>query len=235
MADRRSGDRGGLTRASLLCAGALGLALNAGLAVTALEAEPVAGEVPLADVLEVLVIDRDVLAIDAAGGGQTVVRLRLGESVSWRGARGKVGVVITDQRVLAVSTQSGFWQELDYGRAEVPPDAALLGERVALVITSQRALGFDGGSGNLVEYRLGVDEPVLGARVGSNVAVVVTGRRALGLSPFVGGFFRFPLDLRDRIEAIHADSNLVTLTTQRRVLIFRATTGSWEERPRELR
>jgi hypothetical protein len=202
---------------------------------SSLQAQPVAGEIPLADVLEVLVVDRDVLAIDAAGGGQTAVRLRLGETVSWKGAQGKIGVVITDQRILAVSTRSGAWQETDYRRMEVPPATALLGERVALVITSERALGFDGGSANLVEYRLGIDEPVLATRVGRNVAVVVTGRQALGLSPFVGGFFGVPLELRDRIESIDAGSNLVTLTTDKKVLIFRATTGSWEERLRALR
>ena len=62
-------------------------------------AQGVAGEVPLADVLEILVVDRDLLAIDAAGGGQTVARLRLHETVLWKGARGKVGVIITDQRM----------------------------------------------------------------------------------------------------------------------------------------
>ena len=70
---------------------------------------------------------------------------------------------------------------------------------------------------------------------GSNVGVVVTDRRALGLSPFVGGFFAIRLDIGDHIEAVSADSNLVTLTGVKRVLIFRATTGTWEERRRGLR
>jgi hypothetical protein len=197
-------------------------------------AQNVAGEVPLADVLEILVIDRDLLAIDAAGGGQTVARLRLKETVLWKGARGKVGVIITDQRILAVATQSGSWQQTDYGRTEQRPESALLGERVALAITSERVLGFDGGSGNLVEYRLGPREKVVASRVGENVGVVVTDRRAIGLSPFLGGFFGIPLTLGDRVEAVTAESNLATLTVGRRVLIFRATTGSWEERLRDL-
>jgi hypothetical protein len=198
-------------------------------------AQPVAGEIPLADVLEVLVVDRELLAIDGAGGGQTVARLRLDESVLWKRTRGKVGVVLTDQRVLAVATQSGSWQEADYGRTEVPPESAFLGERVALVITSERVLGFNGGSGNLVEYRLGVREQVLMARAGENVGVVLTDRRALGLSPFLGGFFSVPIGLNDQIESVTADSNIATLTGARRVLIFRATSGSWEERSRKLR
>ena len=40
--------------------------------------------------LEILVVDRELLAIDAAGGGQTVTRLRLNETVLWKGARGKI-------------------------------------------------------------------------------------------------------------------------------------------------
>jgi hypothetical protein len=188
-------------------------------------AQGVAGEVPLADVLEILVLDREMLA---------TARLRLDETVLWKGARGKVGVIITDQRILAVASQSGSWQEADYRRTEQRPESALLGERVALVITSERVLGFNGGSGNLAEYRLGPREKVLAARVGANVGVVATDRRALGISPFQGGFFSTALELGDQIEAISAESNLATLTVRRRLLIFRATTGTWEERSRNL-
>jgi hypothetical protein len=212
--------------------GALLLAMAAG-SVPA-RAQGVAGEVPLADVLEILVVDRELLAIDAAGGGQTVARLRLDETVVWKGARGKVGVIITDQRILAVATQSGSWQETDYRRTELRPESALLGERVALLITSERVLGFNGGSGNLVEQRLGPREKIVTVRVGENVGVVVTDRQALGLSPFLGGFFSTPIGLKDQIESVSAESNIATLTGGRRILIFRATTGTWEERAREL-
>jgi hypothetical protein len=214
----------------------IGALLLVMVAITApSRAQNVPGEVPLADVLEILVVDRDLLAIDGAGGGQTAARLRLEETVLWKGARGKVGVIITDQRILAVATQSGSWQEIDYGRAEKRPDSALLGERIAIAVTSERVLGFNGGSGSLVEYRLGPREQVVVARVGENVGVVVTDRKALGLSPFRGGFFATPLNLGDQIEAVTAESNLATLTAGRRLLIFRATTGSWEERSRDLR
>ncbi len=192
------------------------------------------GEVPLEDVLQVLVVDRELLAIDAASGGQTVARLRLDESVLWKGARGKVGVIITDERVLAVATRSAAWQEADYGRTERRPESALLGQRVALALTSDRVLGFDGESGNLVEYRLKPRERVIAARAGDNVAVVVTERQALGLSPFVGGFFRVPLKLGDPIEGLATESNIATLTLGSQLLIFRATTGTWEERSRNL-
>lgn len=214
-------------------AGLLALALLAAPADGS--AQRVAGEVPLADVLQLLEVDGELLAIDARGGGQTSERLQIGESVLWQGARGKVGVAITDRRILAVATGSAAWQELGYRRNELPPARALLGERVALLVTSERAVGFDGGSGNLVEYSLGPRERVVALRAGANVGVVVTDRQALGLSPFVGGFFRADLDLGDEIEAVSAESNLATLTSARRLLIFRATTGTWEERRRRAR
>jgi hypothetical protein len=202
---------------------------------TLVRAQDAVGEIPLADVLEVLVVDRDLLAIDARSGGQIAERLRLDEQVVWQGARGKVGLIITNQRVLAVAVRSGSWQQIDYGRTELAPTSALLGERVAIAITSERVLGFNGGSGNLVEYRLGPRERIVDARTGENVGVVVTDRQALGLSPFVGGFFPIPLSIGDPIDAVSAQSNLATLTLGRRLLIFRATTGSWEERARDLR
>lgn len=193
-----------------------------------------ADEVPLEDVLQLLVIDRQLVAIDARSGGQRVLPLRLNEQVSWTGNRGKVGVALTDQRVLAVSAQGG-WQSEDRDLDERLPEQAVLGDRVALVVTSKRALGFDGGSGNLVESRFGVREEVWASRAADNVAVVVTDRRALGLSPSVGGFFPTKIQLEERLEAVDASANLVTLTTNRRLLIFRSPSGSWEERRRNLR
>jgi len=195
---------------------------------------PSRDQVPLEDLLEILLLNRQVVAIDAEGGGQTTAELRLNERVLWSGSRGKVGVVLTDQRILAVSTLSAAWQEEPYQRRERPPDAATLGDRVALVVTSLRAVGFNGGSGNLVEYRFGPQEALHSFRVGSNVAVVVTDRKALGLSPSAGGFMEMSLQVKERIERVEVRSNLATITTDRRVLIFRAPTGSWSERRLDL-
>jgi hypothetical protein len=199
-------------------------------------AQPVApDEVPLADLLEILLLDRELIAIDARGGGQLVERLQLDETVLWLGSHGQVGVAVTTRRVLAAATGSAAWQEASYQQNERPPHAPLLGDRVALAVTNRRALGFDGGSGNLVEYRLGPNERALTSRAGENVGVIVTDRSALGLSPLAGGFFRAKLGVAERIESLSTGANVATLTTDRRVLIFRATTGTWEERARNLR
>ena len=195
---------------------------------------PSVDEVPLADLLEILLLERELVAVDAASGGQTTAELHLGERVMWSGTRGKVGVVLTDQRMLAVAVDSAAWQEMRYQQAERPPEEAMLGDRVALVVTSRRALAFNAGGAGLVEYRLGPGETVLFSRVGGNVGVVVTDRKALGFSPSAGGFFASRLQLRERVESVETRSNLATVTTNRRVLIFRAPSGEWSERRLDL-
>ena len=217
------------TEAGSLAAGIIVWTLFAA-AADAAEADPALGETPLADVLAVVIADRQLLAIDALGGGQTSEKLRLDEKGLWTGSQGRVGVALTDQRILAVATQSARWAGTAVHNVEVPPREALLGERVALMVTNERAIGFNGSTGNLVETNLGVRESVLVSRVGENVAVVVTNRRALGLSPFVGGFSQIALGVREQIQSANANANLATVTTDRRILIYRAPSGSWEER-----
>ncbi len=188
----------------------------------------------LADDLQIVVLARQLLAIDAQGGGQLPIDLELGEQVLWHGARGVVGVALTDRRVLAVAARSGAWQTERYRRIETAPERALLGARVALVATRTRVFGFDGGSANLVETGLGPRERLLLQETGQNVAVAVTDRRALGLSPFRGGFFETRLRLNERVERVDAQSDVATLVTSRRLLIFRAASGTWEERRLDL-
>jgi hypothetical protein len=221
-------------RATLAVAATIALALPAG-------AQGLPGErgqassVPLLDLLEIIVLPREILAVDAGGGGQIEERLLRGERVLWSQSRGRVGVVLTDQRILAVSTISASWQSARYTSGENVPDGAALGDRVALLLTNKRAIGFDGNSGNLIESSIGPGESIIGSAVGENVAVVVTPRRALGLSPFTGGFFETTIRVGEPLESAIAQANLVTLTLPKRLLFFRAPTGTWEERKLDIR
>ena len=191
-------------------------------------------QTPLSDILEIIALPRTLLAVDATTGGEVEEDLELGETILWQKTRGRIGAVITDRRLLMVATNSGSWQTTRFGQGEEPPASVLLGDRVAAVTTRRRALGFDGGSGNLVESSIGPREVVKEIVVGENVAVILTDRRALGLSPFAGGFFPVSIQLGERIESVVAKANLATITTQRRLLIFRTGTGDWEERRRDL-
>src|SRR6185295_17792314 len=142
-----------------------------------------ADEVPLGDLIEIVVMEDEILGVDAEGGGSSVVRRRLAEPVLWTGVRGRVGVVITSQRVLALAPRTGGWQEAPYERGEPPARGAELGDRVALIVLRGRVLGFLGTVGRFVQVRLGPQEDLREQSVGANVAVVVTDREAIGLSP----------------------------------------------------
>jgi hypothetical protein len=216
------------------------LTIGLGLALVLLHpvstrSAPPGRDVPLSDVLQIVVLQRQLLAIDAESGGQREEDLERGERVVWHASRGRVGVVLTDRRMLAVATRSGAWQEARYRAGETLLRDPTLGDRVALIMTTKRAIGFDGGSGNLVEQSIGPRESVLTGVVGENVAVVITDRRAMGLSPFVGGFFEAKLRLGERINDVAPTANLVTIATSHRLLLFRSTSGSWEERNLDLR
>ena len=200
-------------------------------------------DVPLGDLLQIVATPRALLALDGEGGGNKREALERGETVLWFGTRGRVGVALTDRRVLAVGTGSGSWQTTRYRRGEARPASAgdpqpvtvELGDRVALVTTDRRLLGFDGGSGNLIDRSIWPQERVLQTEVAANVAVVVTSRRALGLSPFSGGFFETSLRVGENVERLETASEIATLVTSRRLLVFRGRSGSWSERPLELR
>jgi len=201
----------------------------------AADVAPFLGEIPLTDVLTVVVVQREVIAIDARASGETRETLRLEEEVLWTGSRGRVGVAITDRRILAAATESGRWARMAFRRTETRPKDALLGERVALVLTNERIIGFNGGTGSLIEESLGVKESVFVHRVGENVGIVVTNRRAIGLSPFAGGFSEISLGLKERIDSVNADANIATVVTDRRILIYRSPSGSWSERRLDLK
>ncbi len=187
-------------------------------------------QVPLGDLIEILVLENVFIAVDAEAGGTSTVERLIGERVLWTGTRGLVGVIVTDERVLAIATRSSSWQEVAYQPGEKPPNTAHLGDRVALVVLPQRTLGFVGPLSRFTEVRLGPQEDLQSLSVGANVAVVVTNRSALGLSPDAGGFFPIRLQLREKIEDVVTRTNVATIHTDQRVLVFRGPTGTWAER-----
>jgi len=210
------------------CAALLALLLAFGM-VTAAPALA-QNQSPLSPLLEVQVLGRDLLAIDSEGGGQRSERLERGETVLYTRSQGRVGVVVTDRRLLAIATRSGSWQQARYRHGEPPPADVEIGDRVALALMQTRAVGFDGGSRNIVESSIGPRETVVDSAVGPNVVVVITDRRALGLSADRGGFFEVPIRLGEQIQSLTAFANHATLQTSQRLLIFRGPAATWEEK-----
>ncbi len=185
---------------------------------------------PLSPLLEVQIVGRELLAIDSENGGQRSERLERGEAVLYTRSQGRVGVVVTDRRMLAISTGSGSFQVARYRKGEGPPPDVSIGDRVALAMMPSRAVGFDGNSHNIIESTIGPRETVLDTAVGPNVAIVVTDRRALGLSSARGGFFEVRLRVGEQFQSVSAFANHASLQTSQRLLIFRGPDAAWEER-----
>src|SRR5688572_572238 len=108
------------------------------------------GAFPLEDRLQIVVQPRSVLAIDGETGGQREEALELGERVLSQGADGRVGIAVTDRRLLAIAVGSGAFQEARFARGQALAAPAAPGDRVALFVTNRRVIGFDGRSGNPV-------------------------------------------------------------------------------------
>jgi len=191
-------------------------------------------EVELEDVVAIEMFERDLFAYDLLGTGRSSVRLEIGEELLWSEARGRIGMALTDRRILASSPGSEGWQEIRYQIHETVSNQALMGKRVAMVVTDRRALGYDGNRGRWNVASFGPQERVNDARVGDATAVVLTNRNAYGLSPDAGGFFEMKLSVQERINSLRVRSNSATVSTSRRLLIFRAPSGVWTEERRPI-
>lgn len=221
-------------RALLLLAAAVFLVMS--LSGTSAQARfLIDAEVELENVIEVDRVDRDIYAYDLLGTRTLRLRLEIGEEVRWMRASGRVGVVLTDRRVLAASTVNAGWQEIRLRVHEDRPAAALLGKRLALVVTNQRLLGYDGQSGLWLTIGVGPGERVRDARMGAQTGVVLTDRKAYGLSPGFPGFISTPMFVRERIERVQVGANLAQIATSRRLLVFRSPIGTWTQSRRTLR
>ena len=185
---------------------------------------------PIDDRVQWHVLARELVAVDAAGGGEHRAPLRVGERVLQTWVDGEVGVALTEQRVLAVSASTGGVHEVRFLAGERIVDGPRLGDRVALLVTTRRALGFDGGSGNWLESSLGPRERLVASVAANHVAALATDRRALALSPLRGGFFEIPLALQEAPVSLSASGDLASLRTRTRLLVYRAAGNRWSER-----
>ena len=198
--------------------------------VCAVSAIVSAGPAPIETQVQWHVLARELIAIDGAGAGEHREPLGVGERVVQTWAEGEIGIALTERRLLAVSANTGGVHELRFLASERIVEGPLLGDRVALVVTTRRALGYDGGSGNWVEASLGPRERFVAAAAANHVAALATDRRALALSPTRGGFFETPLALDDAPISLGATGDLASLRTRTRLLIFRAGANRWSVR-----
>jgi len=192
---------------------------------------------PLLDAIEIIVRDREVLAVDGRGAGAPIrVRLDTDERALYVDTRGEVGIVVTNKRVLAAAADSPRWMSTYIGVHESLPLAIVLGDEVALVLTDHRAIGLAANCRKkFFAQDIGPNEYVQDFLVGESVAVVVTDKRLLGMSAFLPGFFEQQVGIHERIQRVSALADFVTVATHRRLLVFQAPTATWQEQRLSLR
>jgi hypothetical protein len=155
--------------------------------------------------------------------------LRPKEKVLWSDANGYLGAFLTNVRFFVISTSSDAWQILPLRINESEKGVASLSPYIALLVTGDRAIGFDAASNRFIETQLPIHDELLAAEVEKHVAVVITSSRAFGLAAEASAFTEIHLRVRETIEAIKITASKATVRTSDRLLTFEAKGSTWNE------
>jgi hypothetical protein len=155
--------------------------------------------------------------------------LRPNEKVLWSGSRGYLGAFLTDLHFFVISTSLNAWQALPLSLDESGKDVASLSPYIALLVTKDRAVGFDATSNRFIETLLPIHDELLAAETEKYVAVVITSSRAFGLAAESSAFTEIHLRVGETLEAIKLTSSKATVRTSDRLLTFEASGSPWKE------
>ena len=155
--------------------------------------------------------------------------LRPNEKILWSGSRGYLGAFLTDLHFFVISTSLNAWQALPLRLDESGKGVASLSPYIALLVTGDRAIGFDATSNRFIETQLPISDELLAAEVERYVAVVITSSRAFGLAAETSAFIEIHLRVRETIEAIKLTYSKVTVRTSDRLLTFETSGAKWKE------
>jgi len=155
--------------------------------------------------------------------------LRPNEKVLWSGANGYLGAFLTDSRFFVISISLDAWQALPLRIDESGKSVASLSEYIALLVTKDRAVGFDATSNRFIETQLPMHDELLAAETEKYVAVVITSSRAFGLAAESSAFTEIHLRVGETLEAIKLTSSKATVRTSDRLLTFEASGSPWNE------
>jgi len=185
-------------------------------------------EEEIEDLIDIFESNSKIIAI--IKGRKTIsVNLRRNEKVLWSDSNGYLGAFLTNLRFFVISTSSDAWQALPLRLDESEKGVASLSPYIALLVTGDRAIGFDAASNRFIETRLPIHDELLAAKAEKYVAVVITSSRAFGLATKTLAFTEIPLRVRETIEAIKITSSKATIRTSDRLLTFEASGSTWNE------
>ena len=185
-------------------------------------------EEEIEDLIDIAESNRKIIAI--IEGRKTISsRLHIDEKVLWSGSNGYLGAFLTNLRFFVISTSSNGWQVLPLRFDESEKGVASLSPYIALLVTGDRAIGFNAASNRFIETRLPIHDELLAAEAEKYVAVVITSSRAFGLAAKTWAFKQIPLHVRETFEAIKITSSKAVVRTSDRLLTFEARGSRWNE------
>ncbi len=185
-------------------------------------------EEEIEDLIDIFESNSKIIAI--IEGKKTITfDLRLKEKVLWSDSNGYLGAFLTNERFFVISTSSDAWQALPLRLDESKKGVAFLSPYIALLVTGDRAIGFDAAFNRFIEAQLPIHDELLTAKAEKYVAVVITSSRAFGLAAETSAFTEIHLRVRETIEAIKITSSKATIRTSDRLLTFEASGSTWNE------
>jgi hypothetical protein len=155
--------------------------------------------------------------------------LRSNEKVLWSGSNGYLGAFLTNLHFFVISISSDAWQVLPLRLDESGKGVASLSPYIALLVTGDRAIGFDAASNRFIETQLPIHDELVAAEAEKYVAVVITSSRAFGLAAESSGFAEITLRIKETVETIKLTSSKATVRTSDRLLTFAASGSTWKE------
>ena len=186
---------------------------------------------PVEDMIDIHVAKDTVVAVKK-GVAVSEKDLKLNEKVRWQGSRGYIGAVLTSERLLAVSRSLSGWIELDLQLAEEQSGRLpeiLLSDRLLLMTTKKRLVGFDGETNHLAVMDIPLHEQVVDRAIDAYVAVVITTGRVFGLARGAGSFIEEPFKRNEAVLSVDTSAYNASIRTTRRLLIFKSSGAYWRE------
>ena len=186
---------------------------------------PLKGDDYIEDVIDIQELDGDVIAIRE--GRAILLDLPAQEKILWSGSKGYIGAVLTNRRFLAISRSAIGWHEISLKEKETLEAITLLSEYLALLVTVDRGICFDGKNNRFIELQRPANEVFLKLAVNKYVAVVVSSHYAFGFALEGRAFNRIPFLPNEYFETLTTKAHFATIRTTKRLLIFRDSDSSW--------
>ncbi len=182
------------------------------------------------DVIDIHLADGEVVAVR---DGRHVHREDLGlrENVLWKNARGHVGAVLTNRRLLAVSRTTPGWRShtlrIEEADEDSPPEV-LISDFLVMAVTPRRVILFDGLANAWATRDIPLHYSVSQVAIDNHVAVIVTEKRVYGVAVRRGRFVEQRFSSDESFISVTTRPHSITVRTNRQLLIFRSRSPFWE-------